>query len=142
MTKDPSEMRPKEFKYKFQFNSSKRTIESNDSKIWIKRWKVTREQVHLYDLYYHEEVILFSAYSPVRDECPDAVNWELQHVGRGWGNEHESYSFKGPISRKEVVEIIIEFLWQYNGSSNKGKSKVKSVSKANYLQELLVEEEV
>ncbi len=50
MTKDPSEMRPKEFKYKFHYHQEKLILESNDPDVWIEPWKTAREEMYLYFL--------------------------------------------------------------------------------------------
>lgn len=114
-------------------------LESNDPEISVKEWKVTREQMYLFKLFWEAREILCSAISPwERDEDAgvDWVDWELQNVGRGW-IEIEPYRFKNLDEHKIAVEIIESCLWQYNGMDNLGSSKVRSVSKTSYLQELL-----
>ncbi|MBO6550106.1 MAG: hypothetical protein JJ964_10870 [Rhizobiales bacterium] len=132
------------YKYKFEFSKTSENIETDDPNIWMKKWRATtREQIYLYELFYYDEVILFSAqrsYEVDEEENCTWVDWELQFVGRAWGNEHESYEFNGPISRQEATDIIMDFLWQNNGRYNRGNSKVRSASISKYLQKNLDED--
>jgi len=139
MTKDPSEMRPKEFKYKFHYNQEKEILESNKPDIWVEPWKVTREAVNLPILHWSNRKILFQAKAPFEEQEKENqywIDWEILHVGLSW-IDFDPYHFSDSEERRIAVEIIEDCLWQYDGSSNRGNSIVRSVTKSHQLQKLL-----